>query len=110
MGLWTTDQTLGFIVLSGQYIDGDWRLHRRMFNFMMLPSPHPENALGEAIGVSLSNWNMNTKLFIITLDNNCSTHDVYSANLRELSNKSILMVKGQLFVVHCYDNTLNVVA
>ena len=81
-----------------------------MFNFMMVSSPHPENTLSEAIGVSFSNWNMKTKLFIITLDNNCSTHDVYSTNLRDLSNKNILMMKGQLFFVHCYANILNVIA
>ncbi|URE42817.1 hypothetical protein MUK42_25969 [Musa troglodytarum] len=111
IGLWTTSQTLGYICVSGQYIDGDWKLHRRMLNFMLVSSPHSENALSEAISVSLSEWNVKTKLFTITLDNNCSSHDIYSANLRDhLSNKNTLMLKGQLFVVRCYANILNVVA
>ncbi|CAL9110675.1 unnamed protein product [Musa textilis] len=111
IGLWTTSQTLGYICLSGQYIDLDWKLHRRMLNFMMVASPHSENALSEVISVSLSDWNMKTKLFTITLDNNCSSHDIYSANLRDhLSNKNTLVLKGQLFVVRCYANILNVVA
>ncbi|CAD5185538.1 unnamed protein product [Musa acuminata subsp. malaccensis] len=111
IGLWTTSQTLGYICVSGQYIDSDWKLHRRMINFMLVSSPHSENALSEAISVSLSEWNMKTKLFTITLDNNCSSHDIYSANLRDhLSNKNTLMLKGQLFVVRCYANILNVVA
>lgn len=109
--LWTTSQTLGYVCLYGQFIDGDWKLHRRMLNFMMVSSPHSENALSEVIGISLSEWNMKTKLFTITLDNNCSSHDIYSANLRDhLSNKNMLMLKGQLFVVRCYANILNVVA
>ncbi|WOL02380.1 zinc finger BED domain-containing protein RICESLEEPER 2-like isoform X2 [Canna indica] len=109
--LWTTSQTLGYICLSGQYIDSDWKLHRRMLNFMMVSSPHSENALSEAISVTLSDWNLKAKLFTITLDNNCSSHDIYSANLRDhLSNKNTLMLKGQLFVVRCYANILNVVA
>ncbi|URE38006.1 hypothetical protein MUK42_36180 [Musa troglodytarum] len=111
IGLWTTSQTLGYICLSGQFIDSDWKLHRRMLSFMMVSSPHSENALSEAIGVSLSDWNMKSKLFTITLDNNCSSHDIYSANLRDhLSNKNMLMLKGQLFVVRCYANILNVIA
>ncbi|XP_010906914.1 zinc finger BED domain-containing protein RICESLEEPER 2 [Elaeis guineensis] len=111
IGLWTTSQTLGYVCLTGQFIDSDWRLHRRMLNFMMVSSPHSENALSEAIGVSLSDWNMKSKLFTITLDNNCSSHDIYSANLRDhLSNKNTLMLKGQLFVVRCYAHILNVVA
>ncbi|XP_008776870.1 zinc finger BED domain-containing protein RICESLEEPER 2-like [Phoenix dactylifera] len=111
IGLWTTSQTLGYVCLTGQFIDSDWRLHRRMLNFMMVSSPHSENALSEVIGVSLSDWNMKSKLFTITLDNNCSSHDIYSANLRDhLSNKNTLMLKGQLFVVRCYAHILNVVA
>jgi len=82
-----------------------------MLNFMMVSSPHSENALSEAISSSLSEWNMKDKLFTITLDNDCSSHDIYSANLRDhLSNKNNLMLKGQLFVVRCYAHILNVVA
>ncbi|KAJ6827170.1 zinc finger BED domain-containing protein RICESLEEPER 2 [Iris pallida] len=54
---------------------------------------------------------MKSKLFTITLDNNCSSHDIYSANLRDhLSNKNMLVLKGQLFVVRCYAHILNVIA
>ncbi|XP_066391517.1 zinc finger BED domain-containing protein RICESLEEPER 2 [Miscanthus floridulus] len=109
--LWTTSQTLGYVSLAGQFIDSEWKMHRRMLNFMMVSSPHSENALSEAISLSLSDWNMKDKLFTITLDNECSSHDIYSANLRDhLSNKNNLMLKGQLFVVRCYAHILNAVA
>ncbi|KAM0938025.1 putative transcription factor/ chromatin remodeling BED-type(Zn) family [Dioscorea sansibarensis] len=111
ISLCSTSQTLGYVCLTGQFIDNDWRLHRRMLNFIMVSSPHSENALSEAIGVCLTDWNMSTKLFAITLDNNCSSHDIYSANLREhLTNKDRLMLKGQVFIVGCYAHILNVVA
>ncbi|KAL6636962.1 hypothetical protein ACP70R_024534 [Stipagrostis hirtigluma subsp. patula] len=111
IGLWTTSQTLGYVSLAGQFIDSEWKVHRRMLNFMMVSSPHSENALSEAISASLSDWNMKDKLFTITLDNDCSSHDIYSANLRDyLSNKNNLMLKGQLFVVRCYAHILNAVA
>ncbi|CAO2198533.1 unnamed protein product [Urochloa humidicola] len=111
IGLWTTSQTLGYVSLAGQFIDTEWKVHRRMLNFMMVSSPHSENALSEAISMSLSDWNMKDRLFTITLDNECSSHDIYSANLRDhLSNKNNLMLKGQLFVVRCYAHILNAVA
>ncbi|CAM0913756.1 unnamed protein product [Alopecurus aequalis] len=111
IGLWTTSQTLGYVSLAGQFIDSEWKLHRRMLNFMMVSSPHSENALSEAISASLTDWSMKDKLFTITLDNDCSSHDIYSANLRDhLSNKNDLMLKGQLFVVRCYAGILNAVA
>ncbi|CAM0876038.1 unnamed protein product [Alopecurus aequalis] len=111
IGLWATSQTLGYVSLAGQFIDSDWKLHRRMLNFMMVSSPHSENALSEAISASLTDWSMKDKLFTITLDNDCSSHDIYSANLRDhLSNKNDLSLKGQLFVVRCYAHILNAVA
>ncbi|CAO2161910.1 unnamed protein product [Urochloa humidicola] len=111
IGLWTTSQTLGYVSLAGQFIDSKWKVNRRMLNFMMVSSPHSENALSEAISLSLSDWNMKDRLFTITLDNECSSHDIYSANLRDhLSNKNNLMLKGQLFVVRCYAHILNAVA
>jgi hypothetical protein len=111
IGLWTTSQTLGYVSLAGQFIDSEWKVHRRMLSFMMVSSPHSENALSEAISMTLSDWNMKDKLFTITLDNECSSHDIYSANLRDyLSNKNNLMLKGQLFVVRCYAHILNAVA
>jgi hypothetical protein len=111
IGLWTTSQTLGYVSLAGQFIDSEWKVHRRMLSFMMVSSPHSENALSEAISMSLSDWNMKDRLFTITLDNECSSHDIYSANLRDhLSNKNNLMLKGQLFVVRCYAHILNAVA
>ena len=111
IGLWTTSQTLGYVSLAGQFIDSEWKVHRRMLSFMMVSSPHSENALSKAISMTLSDWNMKDKLFTITLDNECSSHDIYSANLRDyLSNKNNLMLKGQLFVVRCYAHILNAAA
>ncbi|CAL4950834.1 unnamed protein product [Urochloa decumbens] len=111
IGLWTTSQTLGYVSLAGQFIDSEWKVNRRMLSFMMVSSPHSENALSEAISMCLSEWNMKDRLFTITLDNECSSHDIYSANLRDhLSNKNNLMLKGQLFVVRCYAHILNAVA
>ncbi|OEL38419.1 Zinc finger BED domain-containing protein RICESLEEPER 2 [Dichanthelium oligosanthes] len=66
IGLWTTSQTLGRVSLIGQCIDSEWKVHRRMLNFMMVSSPYSKNALSEAISMSLSDWNMRDTLFTIT--------------------------------------------
>ena len=111
IGLWTTSQTLGYVSVTGHFIDNDWKLHSRVLNFSMVSSPHSENALSDVIGNCLSDWNIKSNLFTITLDNNCSSHDIYSANLRDhLSNKNTLTLKGQLFVVRCYAHLLNLAA
>lgn len=109
---WTTSQTLGYVSLAGQFIDSDWKLHRRMLNFVMVPWPCcSENAVSEAISRSLPQWNMTDKLFTITGDYESSSHDIYSLNLREeLSRKNIPMPGGQFLVVRCYARILNAAA
>jgi hypothetical protein len=82
-----------------------------MLNFTMVPSPHPQNAVTDAISRCLPDWGMKDKLFTITLENDCSSHDIYSANLRDqLSSRNDVMLKGQLFVVRCYARILNAAA
>ncbi|KAG8045114.1 hypothetical protein GUJ93_ZPchr0008g11409 [Zizania palustris] len=114
VGSFMTNQALGYVSLSGQFIDSEWKLHRRMLNFMMTPYPQSGNAVSQAIGNGLPGWNMQNKLFTITLDDDCRSHDIYSAtaNLRnDLSTmEGIIMLKDQLFVVRCYANILNAVA
>jgi len=111
IGLYISNQTLGYVSITGHFIGCDWKLHKRMLNFMMVSCPHSENALSDAIAYCLSEWNMRYKLFAITLDNHCSSHDIYSANLRDhLLNKNYIMFKGKPFVVCCFTHVLNVVA
>ncbi|KAK1275463.1 hypothetical protein QJS04_geneDACA016051 [Acorus gramineus] len=111
LSLWTSRQTLGYMCLTGHFIDDDWKVHRRMLNFMNVSSPHTEMALSDAIGACLSDWNMKTRLFTVTIDNSRSSHDLYSANLRDhLSCNSSLMLGGHLFFVRCYAHILSTVA
>ncbi|CAL4976091.1 unnamed protein product [Urochloa decumbens] len=110
-GWWTTSQTLGYISIAGQFIDSEWKLHRRMLNFVMAPCSCLENAVSEAISRSLPKWNMADKLFTITGDYEPSSHDIYSVNLRdELSKMNIPMLRGQFLVVRCYAHVLNAAA
>lgn len=111
VGSLTTNQSIRYISLAAQFIDSEWRLHRRVLKVMMAPWPQSENAVSRAIIKCLSDWNMQDKLFTITLEHDCSSHDIYSANLRNhLSGDNILMLKGQTFAVRCYANILNAVA
>jgi hypothetical protein len=78
-----------------------------MLNFVIVSSLHSEKELSDAISLCLSNWNLKDRLFTITLDDDFSSHDIYSANLGDnILNKYTLMFKG----VRCYTHILNVVA
>ena len=111
IGWWTTSQTLGYVSIAGQFIDSEWKMHRKMLNFVMAPWPCSENAVSEAISRSLPQWNMTDRLFTITGNYESSSHDIYIVNLRnDLSKKNIPMLRGQFLVVRCYAHILNAAA
>ncbi|KAJ8617710.1 hypothetical protein MRB53_013896 [Persea americana] len=47
---WTSSQTLRYMCVTGQFIDNDWKLHRRILNFMLVSS-HIGNALTDSDGL-----------------------------------------------------------
>lgn len=56
------------------YIDETWQLRRRISNFIMVNHSHTEDMLSEAIMTCLMDWDIDRKLFSMTLDY-CSTSD-----------------------------------
>ena len=61
-----------------------------------------ETALVEVIRYVLSDYDIQPKLFAVTLD---SSHDIHPESLR-----SKLLVKDQIFIVRCYAHVLNTIA
>ncbi|KAI3947541.1 hypothetical protein MKW92_001858 [Papaver armeniacum] len=108
--MYTSNQTLGYVFLTGHFIDKNWKLHRRILNVVMVPSPHTGDALSHAIGVCLGDWGLENKLFSITLEKSMSS-DTDTASLRGyLSIKNPLILKGQLLIEHCYAHVLSSMA
>ncbi|PKI32005.1 hypothetical protein CRG98_047614 [Punica granatum] len=105
--LWTSNQTLGYVFLTGHFIDNDWNLHRRLLNVVMVPSPDSEHAFNQAVVACLSDWSLDTRLFTLTLDQSVSSENVLG-NLRGLlSVKNPLVLNGQLVVGSCFARVLS---
>ncbi|XP_059641535.1 zinc finger BED domain-containing protein DAYSLEEPER-like [Cornus florida] len=105
--LWTSDQSLGYVFLTGHFIDGDWKLHRRILNVIIVSSPDSEFAFNHAIAACLTDWNLDTKLFTITLDQSFANEAVRE-NLRGLLTiKNPLTLNGQLLIGNCYARVLS---
>ncbi|XP_068652458.1 zinc finger BED domain-containing protein RICESLEEPER 2-like [Aristolochia californica] len=110
LDLYMSSQTLGYMCLTGQFICGDWKLHRRILNFTLVSFPHTGNAHAGAIGKCLADWDIESKLFTITFDHSPSNDNI-SLFLRDLlSDKNTLAPSGRLFTVRCYAHILNLIA
>ncbi|CAL5327640.1 unnamed protein product [Camellia sinensis] len=106
----TSDQTLGYVFLTGHFIDVDWKLNRRILNVITVPSPDSEVAFNHAVVACLRDWSLDSKLLTLTLDQSFA-NDTVRENLRGLlSIKNPLILSGQLLIGNCYARVLSCLA
>ena len=94
---WSSLTTDGYICLTAHFIDKDWNLQKKILNFCYLPPPHSGVALCEKIHHFLCGWQIDDRIFTITLDN-ASSNDVCAGLLRNLlATKGDLLLQGDFF-------------
>ncbi|KAJ8768087.1 hypothetical protein K2173_021027 [Erythroxylum novogranatense] len=109
LDIWSSSQDLGYVFITGHFIDSNWKRHRRILNVVMEPYPDSDGALSHAVACSLSDWSLEGKLFSLT----CS-HPAGEPGLENL--RSLLCLKnphilnGQLLLGNCVAQTLSSVA
>ncbi|XP_027350310.1 zinc finger BED domain-containing protein DAYSLEEPER-like [Abrus precatorius] len=109
LDIWTSSQSVGYVFITGHFVDNDWKLQRRILNVVMEPYPDSDSAIGHAVAVCLSDWNLEGRLFSITC--NQALTEVALENLRPLlSVKNPLLLNGQLLIGNCIAHTLSIVA
>ncbi|GAA0148026.1 hypothetical protein LIER_07576 [Lithospermum erythrorhizon] len=105
LDLLVSNQSLGYVFLTGHFVDCDWKLQRRMLNVITLPYPDSEDAFNHAVSASLTDWNFENRIFTLTLDNPFINESV-KENLRGLmSISNPLILNGQLILNNCYTRT-----
>ncbi|KAL3511911.1 hypothetical protein ACH5RR_024628 [Cinchona calisaya] len=110
LDLWTSDQTVGYAILTGHFVDCDWKLHRRVLSVITLPFPDSEVAFNHAVAACLTDWHLESKLFTLTLNQSFSNETI-RGNLRGLlSIKNPATVNGQLIIGSCYARVLSSIA
>lgn len=109
LDMWTSSQSVGYVFITGHFIDTDWKLHRRLLNVVMEPYPDSDTVLSHAVAVCLHDWSLESKLFSITYDRPLS--EAALANLRPLIPiKNPHILNGQLLVGNCIARTLSSIA
>ncbi|KAK7244295.1 hypothetical protein RIF29_39115 [Crotalaria pallida] len=109
LDIWTSNQSLGYVFITGHFVDNDWKLQRRILNVVMEPYPDSDSALSHAVAACLSDWGLEGKLFSVTC--NQALNAAALENLRPLlSAKNHHILNGQLLVSNCIADTLSSVA
>ena len=109
--LWKSkSQKIEYMVITGHWIDQNWKLQKRVLNFVHVPPPRPGIEIAKAIWECLDDWGLQTKLHSISVDN-ATANGVAITNLRTFAkNKKKLLCNGMLFHVRCCAHILNLIA
>ncbi|XP_021649243.2 zinc finger BED domain-containing protein DAYSLEEPER [Hevea brasiliensis] len=109
LDMWTSSQSLGYVFVTGHFIDSDWKPHRRILNVVMEPYPDSDTALSHSVACCLSDWSLEGKLFSVTYNRPVGESGL--ENLRSLlCIKNPLILNGQLLIGNCIARTLSSIA
>lgn len=98
-----------YVCVTAHFIDEGWKLQKRIIRFQLLPPPYDGLSIGDIIVSCIVHWNIEHKIFSITLDN-ASVNDVVANNLKaRLSAKGFLPCSGSFFQVRCCAHILNLI-
>jgi len=109
LDMWSSSQSTGYVFVTGQFIDNEAKLHRRLLNVVMEPFPESDTTFSHAIGTCLSDWGLDHKLASITLNQPLSETTLESLTAF-LAVKNPMLLNGQLLVQNCIARTLSSIA
>ncbi|XP_027122327.2 zinc finger BED domain-containing protein RICESLEEPER 2-like [Coffea arabica] len=90
-------------------IDSDWKLQKRVLNFVHMPPPRREVEIAASLFKCMKDWGIKQKIHTISVDN-ASANDVAIRVLRDdFSRSKKLLGGGKLFHVRCYAHILNLI-
>lgn len=106
--LWrSTNQKIGYMVLTGHFVDANWRLQKRVLNFVHIPPPHRGVEIADTIYKCLKEWGIENKVYTLSVDN-ASNNDSAIRILKDTFSRSTkLLCGGKLFHVRCCAHILN---
>jgi hypothetical protein len=67
--LWTAHQNSCYMVITCHYLDEDWTIQKRIIRFCVVKTPHDGFNLYTKMLKTIHYYNIEDKLFSITLDN-----------------------------------------
>lgn len=103
----STNQKLEYMVLTGHFIDSNWKLQKRVLNFVHLPPPHRGVEIADCIYKCTKEWGIENKVYTLSVDN-ASNNDSAIRTLKDsYSRHKKLLCGGKLFHVRCCAHILN---
>ncbi|RAL49951.1 hypothetical protein DM860_002242 [Cuscuta australis] len=105
----TSDQSIGYVLLTGYFIDCHWKFHRRLLNVITVPFLDSGYSFSNVVTTCLTDWCLESKIFTLTLDRSIGNEAVVR-NLRNHLSVENRILDGQLIIRSCYARVLSQLA
>ncbi|KAK4568458.1 hypothetical protein RGQ29_004027 [Quercus rubra] len=107
--LWKSSTIDEYMVLTAHYIDANWELQMRVLCFSHTPPRRSGKILGERLFNILKEWDIEKKVFTITLDNASYNDTLVNSLKKNPSFRLSLPCSGEFFRVRCGAHILNLI-
>ncbi|XP_076944867.1 zinc finger BED domain-containing protein DAYSLEEPER-like [Bidens hawaiensis] len=107
-----TDQGVGYVFITGRFVDNDWKMHRKILSVVLLPFPDSVSGFDHAVCSCVNDWNLENKLLAVTVDESFANKDVRKSLTSRLSVKNSLnfddslSLNGKFLIGSCYARVL----
>jgi hypothetical protein len=107
--MWTSNQTMGYIVVTCHFIDDNWKLQKRIIKFIDVKTLHTGHELYNNIQNCIQDWSIEDKLFGITLDNGAANNSMMGLLRHNLKLRGLLPAEGELLHHRCARHVINLI-
>ena len=95
------DETMGYMCVACHFINTDWKLQRRIIKFVVVEPPHNGEEIFSAILRCIQDWNIEQKLFGVTIADSAANETMVHMLKQDLVVKKVLSVEGKLLHNQC---------
>ncbi|GER44018.1 BED zinc finger [Striga asiatica] len=95
------------MVITGHWIDSQWRLQKRVLNFVHISPPRRGVEIADFVFKCLQEWGIESKIYTVSVDNASNNGTALRALKDIFSKNKFLLAKGKLFHVRCCAHIIN---
>lgn len=106
---WTACTQEGYICLTTHFVDNNWKLNSKILAFCKLEPPHTGEDLANKVFEVLTEWEIDRKIFSITLDNASANDRMQELLGEQLRLQNSLLCDGEFLHVRCCAHVLNLI-
>ncbi|XP_052207487.1 zinc finger BED domain-containing protein RICESLEEPER 1-like isoform X2 [Diospyros lotus] len=108
--MWTSPENAAYLRLTANFVDEDWKLQKKILNFITLDDSYTDDILSEVIMKCVMDWDVDRMLFAMTFDDFFLNDDTIFKIKDWLSQNKPLLKIGQLFDMRCAMHVLKSIA